>query len=54
MKNSQTPSFIKDQYFILNKKNVVSSLSAIEKIVKQDHSNHLKKYGSLKIRLKDQ
>ena len=39
MKNLQTPSFINDQYFILNKKSVASSLSAIEKIVKQDHSD---------------
>ena len=38
MKNLQPPSFINDQYFIVNKKIVASSLRQIEKIVKQDHS----------------
>jgi len=38
MENSQTPTFINDQYFILKKKIVSSSLNAIEKIVKQENS----------------
>ena len=36
MKNLQSPSFINDQYFIMNKKIVSSSLRQIEKIVKED------------------
>ena len=38
MENSQTPTFINDQYFILKKQIVSSSLNAIEKIVKQENS----------------
>lgn len=37
MKNSKTPTFKNDQYFILNKGIFKGSLNKIEKIVKEDH-----------------